>query len=104
MATKHISRQNSINCEKTDLSPHLSFGEISSHDRFVFIFFHMTNFSLYLPSRDIFPTDNLSHGELLHMTICHVEKFLHMTDFSPQVLHVVPVTNIRYEGESVFRM
>ena len=30
------------------------------------------------------------------MKICHVVKFLHMTDFSPRVRPVVPVTNIRY--------
>ena len=30
------------------------------------------------------------------MTIWYVEKFLHMADFSPQALPVVPVTNIRY--------
>ena len=30
------------------------------------------------------------------MTICHMEKFLHMTDFSQQAPLVMLVTNIRY--------
>ena len=30
------------------------------------------------------------------MKICHVDKFLHMTDFFPRVPPVVPVTNMRY--------
>ena len=41
----------------------------------------MTDLSPYLPCGDISPTDNLSSGDFLHMTICHVEKFLHMADF-----------------------
>ena len=53
--------------------------------------------------------DNLSCGEFLHPTICHVDKFLHMTDFflrgydpwypgqisRVQISRVRPVTNIR---------
>ena len=40
---------------------------------------------------------HISHVEkLLHMTICHMENFLHVTDFSPQVPLVVLLTNIRY--------
>ena len=37
-----------------------------------------------------------------HVTMCHVEKYLHMTDFSPQPPPVVPVTNIRYACGSDF--
>ena len=44
----------------------------------------MTDFSAYLPCGDISPNDNLSHGEFLHMTICNVEKFLHMADLFSQ--------------------
>ena len=65
----------------------------------------MTDLSLYLPCEYISPTDNLSDGKFLHMTICQVEEFLHMADFlhrhrrfSPQAPPVVPVTNIRYAG------
>ena len=43
-----------------------------------------------------FPHDNLSCGEFLDLTICHVDKFLHMTIFSPRAPPVVPVTNMRY--------
>ena len=35
------------------------------------------------------------------MKICHVVKFLHMTDFSPRV---PPVTNIRYASLSVYKV
>ena len=41
----------------------------------------MTDLSPHLPYGDISPTNNLSSGDFLHMTICHVEKFLHMADF-----------------------
>ena len=44
-------------------------------------FLHMTDFSSYLPFEDNLPTDNLSSGDFLHMTICHVDTFLHMADF-----------------------
>ena len=56
----------------------------------------MTDLSPHLPYGDILPTNNLSSGDFLHMTICHVEKFLHMADFSPQPAVVMVVTNIRY--------
>ena len=63
MATKQISRQNSINSDKKDLSPHLLCGEISPHDRFYSTFLHMTWFSYYLPCGDISPNDSLSYGK-----------------------------------------
>ena len=54
---------------------------------------------------NLFPHDNLSCGELLHLTICHVDKFLHMNKFSPWAPPVVPVTNMRYglSGTLTFR-
>ena len=44
MATKQILQQNSINSDKKDLSPHLSCGEMSPHDKFCSTFLHMTWF------------------------------------------------------------
>ena len=41
----------------------------------------MTDLSPHLTYGDILPTNNLSSGDFLHMTICHVEKFLQMADF-----------------------
>jgi len=41
----------------------------------------MTDLSPHLPYGDILPTNNLSSGDFLHMTICHMEKFLHMANF-----------------------
>ena len=46
----------------------------------------------------LFPHDSLSCGDLLHLSICHVDKFLHMTDFFPPAPPVVPVTNMRYRS------
>ena len=57
----------------------------------------MTDLSLYLPCGYISSTDNLLCGEFLLISVCHVEKFLHMADFSPQALPVVPVTNMWYD-------
>ena len=42
----------------------------------------MTDLSSYLPCGDMSPNENLPHGQFLHMTICQVEKFLHVADFS----------------------
>ena len=36
----------------------------------------------------ICPHDNLLCGEFVHMKVCHVVKFLHMTDFFPRVQSV----------------
>ena len=44
----------------------------------------------------MFPRDNLSCEEFIHMIICNVDKFLHVTYFSPWVPPVVHVTNLRY--------
>ena len=44
----------------------------------------------------ICPHANLLCVGFVHMKICHLEKFLHMT--------VVHVTNIRYEHRLVFQM
>ena len=57
---------------------HLSCEYISPHDRYL----HITNFAPHLSRRE-FLIDflHISHLEkLLHNTICHMEKFLHMTD------------------------
>ena len=66
------------------MSPHLSCGEISPHDRFYFTFLHMTWFFLYLPCGDISPTEHLScrdtspHDNLSHGKISpHDRFFLH---------------------------
>ena len=89
MATKQILRQNSMNYDKSDFSPHLSCGEISPHNKFVSTFLHMTDLSPYIYHVETF----------LQLTICYVEnfslspclpsavwsKFLHMADFSPQI-------------------
>merc|ERR1711970_321798 len=66
-----MGRQNSINQDKTDCL------HISDVEKFL----QMTDLSPHLPYGDISPTNNLSSGDFLHMTICHVEKFLHMADF-----------------------
>ena len=58
MAIKQISRENSMNCDKTDLSPHLSCEEISPHDRFFSIFLHIYHVESFL-----------------QLTICHLENF-----------------------------
>ena len=78
-------QQNSMNCDKSDLSPHLSCGEISTHDKFVSTFFHMTDLSPYLPCGNIQLTicyvENFSLSQsamwrkFLQKTDCHVEKF-----------------------------
>ena len=36
-------------------------------------------FLTFIICGEFFPHDNLSCGEFLHLTICHVDKFLHMT-------------------------
>ena len=50
----------------------------------------------------ICPHDNLLMlcGGFVHMKVCHVDKFLHMTDFfsTGTVVPLVPVTNMRYES------
>ena len=78
---KQILQQNSINCNKTPYIVH----NISPHYRF----------SSHFSCGEFF---HMSCGELLHLTICHVNKFLHMTDFSPRAPPMVPVTNMRYAG------
>ena len=83
MATKHILRQNSINCDKTDLRPHFSCEEI----------LHMPDLSPHCSTWQI--VANIYHVETsLQLITCHVEdfstwqsamwrKFLHMADLFP---------------------
>ena len=79
----------------------LSCGNISPPDRFLHISPHTTFRSTFVMWRTVIDFLHISRLEkLLHMKICHMEKFLHMTDFCPQALLVVLVTNIRY-GEKI---
>ena len=45
---------------------------------------YLSTFQIFLTfiiCGESFPHDNLSCGEFLHLTVCHVDKFLHMKDF-----------------------
>ena len=100
----------SVNCDKTDFAKKnaswfmwrsLSCGNISPHDRFLHISPHTHILLQNHVESFLYVIDflHISHVEkLLHMTICRMEKFIHMTDFSPQAPLVVLVTNIRYGG------
>ena len=80
-ATKHCEmQQNTINC---------------TH--------YFSTFQIFLTfiiCGEFFPHDNLSYEEFLHLTICYMDKFLHMTIFSPRAPPVVPVTKTRYDWTS----
>ena len=67
-------QQNSMNCDKSDLYPHLSCGEICPQDKFVSTFLHMTDLSPYLPCGNISSTDNLLCGKFLLVSVCHVGR------------------------------
>ena len=79
IARKHISRQNSVNYKKQILQQNNVTCDKTPHNLSTF----STDFFKFLMWR-IFPHNNLSCGELLHLTICHVDKFLHMIRFSPR--------------------
>ena len=79
---KMILQQNIVKCDKTPYIVHI----ISPHFRF----------SSHFSCGEFFPHDNLSCGEFFHLIICHMDKFLHMTIFSPRAPPMLPVTNMRY--------
>ena len=82
MAAKQILRQISMNSDKKKLSPHLTCGEMSPHDRFYFTFLHMTwFFSLFTMRR---PISNWTFVMWRHFSTWQSvtwKKFLHMTNF-----------------------
>ena len=54
------------------------------------------NVLTFIISGESFPHDNLTCGEFFHMTVCHVDKFLHITDFFSTDTVRESVTNMRY--------
>ena len=68
---------------------------VTKYHKLYTIFIHITDF-LHISHVESFFPMTICYMKNFHITICHVEKFLHMADFFSTNMLVALATNIRY--------